>query len=71
MKITYDPEAKALYILLDEGADTCCTHELSEDVTLDWGMGHHTLVGIEILNVEPDEIPVVPTVRIALLGGGK
>jgi len=64
MKITYDPEAKALYIYLDEGASVQCTHELSDDVTLDWDMGHHTLIGIEVLNVEPEDIPVVPSVTI-------
>ena len=57
MKITYDPEAQAVYIYLvdTEGIDTFGivdhTQEITEAVAVDW-MKDGTLYGIEILDVE-------------------
>ena len=49
MKISYDPEADALYINLIEGKQECRTLRLNEEVALDVGPGE-ALVGIEILD---------------------
>ena len=50
MKISYDPEADALYIRLIKGKQECRTLRLNEEVALDVGPGE-VLVGIEILDV--------------------
>ena len=49
MKVSYDPEADALYIRLIEGRQECRTLRLNEEVALDVGPGE-ILVGIEILD---------------------
>ncbi|MCY4435784.1 MAG: DUF2283 domain-containing protein [Chloroflexi bacterium] len=49
MKISYDPEADALYIRLIAGRQECRTLRLNEEVALDVGPGE-VLVGIEILD---------------------
>lgn len=49
MKISYDPEADALYIRLIEGKQECRTLRLNEEAALDLGPGE-ALVGIEILD---------------------
>jgi len=49
MRITYDPEADAMYIRLLEGDFPCRNVEVTQDVTLDFGPGEK-LVGIEILD---------------------
>ena len=57
MRITYDPEADALYIRLVEGVLQCRNVQLNCDVTLHFGEGE-VLVGIEILDAK------------SILGGG-
>lgn len=49
MKITYDPEADAMYIRLLDGDFQCRNVELTDDITLDFGPADQ-LVGIEILD---------------------
>jgi uncharacterized protein YuzE len=51
MKISYDPEAEALYIRLIEGNHECRTVRLNEEVALNIGAGER-LVGIEILDAK-------------------
>jgi uncharacterized protein YuzE len=51
MRITYDPEADALYIRLVEGNHECRTLRLTEEVALDIG-AHELLVGIEVLDAK-------------------
>lgn len=49
MKISYDPEADALYIRLVEGEYECRTLRLNDEIALNIGPGE-MLVGIEILD---------------------
>jgi uncharacterized protein YuzE len=49
MRISYDAEIDALYILLVEGPQECRTLRLNEEIALDIGPGEQ-LVGIEILD---------------------
>ncbi|MFC2131662.1 DUF2283 domain-containing protein [Bacteroidota bacterium] len=51
MKISYDPEADALYIEIIQDVDQVRNIRLSDDVTFDMGVGEK-LVGIEILNAK-------------------
>ncbi len=51
MKISYDPEADAVYIELIEDVGQVRNLRLSDDVTFDLGKGEK-LVGIEILNAK-------------------
>ena len=51
MKISYDPEADALYIRLIEGEYECRTLRLNEEIALNIGPGEK-LVGIEILDAK-------------------
>ena len=51
MKITYDPEADALYIRLLEGEYECRTLRLTDDVALNIGPDE-ALVGIEVLDAK-------------------
>lgn len=48
MRISYDPEADALYIYLMEGARECRVVRLTEDIALDFTEGEK-LAGIEVL----------------------
>jgi len=62
VKITYDKEADALYILLLEGQYQCRVVRLTDDIALDFAVGEK-LVGIEVLGAsrlfEKPETPVV------------
>lgn len=62
MKISYDPEADAMYIELVQDIEQVRTVHLSESVALDFGKGE-VLVGIEILdakkNIGKGQIPPV------------
>lgn len=49
MKITYDPQADALYIVLIEGQRQCRTVMLTEEIALNLGPDEKP-VGIEILD---------------------
>ena len=63
MKITYDKEAKALYIkLTDAGKIQVQTVQENDSVNLDYlnTDKSETLVGIEILNVEDITFEVKP-----------
>lgn len=51
MKITYDPEADAMYIYLDENAEVFETKEINEDTIIDYDK-RGNIVGIEILSVK-------------------
>jgi len=51
MKISYDPEADALYIRLIDTESECRTLRLNEEIALNIGPGE-TLVGIEILDAK-------------------
>jgi len=55
MKITYDPIAKALYAEVGKDGIVKRTSEASQDVFLDYSEDHK-LIGIEILNVEKEDI---------------
>ena len=72
MKISYDPEADALYIRLIEGRQECRTLRLNEDVALDIGPGE-VLVGIEILAAShvlgDGEAPAVELVNVQAAAG--
>ncbi len=48
MRISYDPEADALYIYLMEGARECRVVRLTDDIALDFTEGEK-LAGIEVL----------------------
>ena len=49
MKLTYDPQADALYIRVLKGEHQCRVVRVTEDVALDFAEGEQ-LVGIEILD---------------------
>ena len=51
MKITYDEEVDAMYILLIEGNHQCRTVSLNDEVALDFDV-RERLVGIEILDAK-------------------
>jgi len=51
MRISYDPEADALYIRLIEGKHECRTLRLTEEIALNIGEGE-MLVGVEILDAK-------------------
>ena len=67
MKISYDPEADALYIRLVAGRQECRTLRLNEEVALDAGPGE-VLVGIEILDAShvlgEGEAPAVDLINV-------
>lgn len=63
MKVTYDPEADALYIYLIEGARECRVVRLTDDIALDFTEGER-LAGIEVLGasrlgITPDKPELV------------
>ena len=62
MKITYDPDADALYIRLLEGEYECRTLRLTDEVALNIGPDE-VLVGIEVLDAKQTlghgELPTV------------
>jgi len=63
MRITYDPEADAVYIYLLEGKHECRVVRLTDDIALDFTEGEK-LVGIEVLGashlgITPDKPEVV------------
>ena len=49
MKISYDPEIDALYIMLIEGKHEYCTVRLNEEIALNIGLDEK-LIEIEILD---------------------
>ena len=49
MKLSYDPKVDAAYIRLEEGPFEVTTHELSEDVAINYAPDGR-VVGIEILS---------------------
>jgi len=51
MKISYDPEADAMYIELVSDIRQVKTLQLSDNIALDFGKGE-VLVGIEILDAK-------------------
>jgi len=51
MKISYDPEADAMYIELVSDICQVKTLQLSDNIALDFGVGE-VLVGIEILDAK-------------------
>ena len=51
MKISYDPEADAMYIRLIDGEHECRTVRLNDEVALNIGAGEK-LIGIEILDAK-------------------
>jgi uncharacterized protein YuzE len=62
MKISYDPEADAMYIELVQDVEQVRTVRLSDSVALDFGKGE-VLAGIEILdakeNIGKGQIPPI------------
>lgn len=72
MKISYDPEADALYIRLIEGKQECRTLRLNEEVALDVGPGE-VLVGIEILDgsqvLGNDHVPAIELENLRAIAG--
>lgn len=69
MKISYDPEADALYIRLVEGEYECRTLRLNDEIALNIGPGE-MLVGIEILDAKEvlgkGQLPKVVLENVAL-----
>ena len=69
MKISYDPEADALYIRLVEGEYECRTLRLNDEIALNIGPGE-MLVGIEILDARKvlgkGQLPKVVLENVAL-----
>ena len=64
MKLTYDRDADALYIRLQEGEYQCRVVRLSDDIALDFGPGEE-LVGIEVLGASRlFERPEEPSVNL-------
>jgi uncharacterized protein YuzE len=51
IRVSYDPEADALYIRLLDGEHECRTVRLNEEIALNIGEGEK-LVGIEILDAK-------------------
>ncbi len=51
MKISFDPEADAMYIELVSDISQVKTLQLSDNIALDFGVGE-VLVGIEILDAK-------------------
>lgn len=49
MKIKYDPEVDAAYILFKEDITQVTTIRITEDIAIDFGP-HEKIVGIEILD---------------------
>lgn len=49
MKLSYDPEVDAAYIRLEEGKFQVTTHQLSEDVAVNFAPDGR-VVGIEVLS---------------------
>jgi uncharacterized protein YuzE len=49
MKISYDAESDALYILLDDAATDHRVVRLTDDVAVDYGIDDE-VVGVEVLN---------------------
>ncbi|MBI4802791.1 MAG: DUF2283 domain-containing protein [Elusimicrobia bacterium] len=49
MKITYDPKVDAAYIRFKEGKFEVTTHQLTEDITINYAPDGR-IVGIEILD---------------------
>jgi uncharacterized protein YuzE len=49
MKLSYDPKVDAAYIRLEEGQFEVTTHELSEDIVINYAPDGR-VVGIEILS---------------------
>jgi uncharacterized protein YuzE len=49
MRITYDPKADAAYIRFKEGKFEVTTHQLTEDIAVNYAP-NGTVVGIEILD---------------------
>lgn len=72
MKISYDSEADALYVILIEGRQECRTLRLNEEVALDIGPGE-ALVGIEILDAShvlgEGESPAVELINVSSVAG--
>ncbi len=63
MRISYDPEADAVYIYLLEGQHQCRVVRLTEDIALDFTNGEK-LAGIEVLGashlgITPDKPEVI------------
>jgi uncharacterized protein YuzE len=69
VKISYDPEADALYIRLVEGEYECRTLRLNDEIALNIGPGE-MLVGIEILDAKEvlgkGQLPKVVLENVAL-----
>ncbi len=51
MRVKYDHEADTLYIELIEDAKVTRTVQLSQEITLDFGLGEK-LIGIEVLDAK-------------------
>ena len=49
MKISYDPEADALYVRFIEGPEECEVHRINDRVSVNLGSGDR-VVGIEVLD---------------------
>jgi len=68
VRISYDPEADALYIRLVEGEYECRTVRLNDEIALNIGPGE-ILVGIEVLDAKKTlgkgEVPEVVVENIA------
>ena len=72
MRITYDPEADALYIRLLEGEHQCRVLRLTDEISLNIGEGE-MLVGIEVLDAKAllgrGDLPEVVLENIAAARG--
>ena len=63
MKITYDPDADALYIYLEEDADIENTKKVDENTILDYDKAGK-IIGIELLFVKETRPELLKRVKV-------
>lgn len=66
MKVTYDPEADVLYILLREEAREADTSEIREGVTIAFDE-HGRVISLEYIGAAADGLVTDDTVRVAVV----
>ncbi|MDQ7839595.1 MAG: DUF2283 domain-containing protein [bacterium] len=66
MKVTYDPEADVLYILLREEAREADTEEIRGGVTAAFDQ-HGRLISLEYIGAAADGLVVDDTIRVSVV----
>ena len=57
MRKTFDPNASAIYVYLDENADVTRSVSICDSINIDFASGNQP-VGIEVLNVNDAGVPL-------------